>query len=102
MLQHLWQWVTLVAEASGRVTSVGDMAPASGWVPSVGDMSLPCHQSGDFVILPCLVINQEIPYAFIPQHCSLILGILLGILLILDYGFQKKEILPPTRGSHYL
>ena len=45
---------------------------------------------------PCLVINQEIPYVFIPQHCSLILGILLLP------GFQKKEILPPTRGSHYL
>ena len=62
MLQHLWQWVTLVAEASGRVTSVGDMAPASGWVPSVGDMSLPCYQSGDFVMLsPALLSIRRSP-----------------------------------------
>ena len=85
----------------GRSLGEGDLGGRHGPSLGVGALGgrhelalLSIRRFCDFV--PCLVINQEIPYVFIPQHCSLILGILLLP------GFQKKEILPPTRGSRYL
>ena len=90
-----------MGDLGGRSLGEGDLGGRYGPSLGVGALGgrhelalLSIRRFCDFV--PCLVINQEIPYVFIPQHCSLILGILLLP------GFQKEEILPPTRGSHYL